>query len=216
MNNPNIPKKKMTSNISETQAQSFINVFQHLGEAFHKLSKTSILPKDLLSTMKESKEKANSEESSLLTQTFKKETKSPKLKSTLSYMQKKSPILTNDLDINENREESSEEDETSEYKEVNKKEIYESENEKNEGSESCISSNSSNDKELVFLDQQGWEFKLKMCDLSIEMGPFISQRKAKSAISFIRQNESLLNKMPMKERRLWIKSLSTFIETLLL
>lgn len=208
----------MTSNISEAQAQSFINMFQHLGEAFHQLSKTSILPKDLFSAMKESKEKVASDESSLLTQTFKKEsTRSPRLRTKLVYKQKKSPTLAqNDIDVNENREESSEEEETSEYKEVKKKEIDESESEKNEDSESCISSTSSNDKELVFLDQQGWEFKLKMCDLSIEMGPFISQRKAKSAISFIRKNESLLNKMPMKERRHWIKSLSTFIETLLL
>lgn len=204
----------MTSNISEAQAQSFINVFQHLGEAFHQLSKTSILPKELFSAMKESKEKVVSDESSLLTQTFKKEsTSSPRLRTKLVYNQKKSLALAqNDIDINENREESSEEEETSEYK----KENDGSESEKNEDSESCISSTSSNDKELVFLDQQGWEFKLKMCDLSIEMGPFISQRKAKSAISFIRKNESLLNKMPMKERRHWIKSLSTFIETLLL
>ena len=69
---------------------------------------------------------------------------------------------------------------------------------------------------LIFVDKQGWEFKIKICNFIVEMGPFISRKKARSTIAFIKKNEPLLRKMSISERKRWIKSLSSLIETLLI
>ena len=40
-----------------------------------------------------------------------------------------------------------------------------------------------NNKKIFFTDQKGWSIKIKQNGLSIEMGHFISEKKAKLTIS---------------------------------
>lgn len=71
-------------------------------------------------------------------------------------------------------------------------------------------------KEIFFKDQKGWSIKIKQNGLSIEMGPFISEKKAKLTINYIKENQEFINLIDsVKKRKEWLINLSNFIEQLL-
>ncbi len=75
--------------------------------------------------------------------------------------------------------------------------------------------NNSN-REIFFKDQKGWSIKIKQNGLIIEMGPFISEKKAKLTISYIKKNQDFLNLIEsVNQRKEWLVNLSNFIEQLL-
>ena len=200
----------MTTTITESQTQSFIGVFQQLGKAFQELSKNSIIPNKLFQVPTEGKEKDIKDMENMITKNIKKggNMKSLGMKTRLGSVGHK---MSNDIKIDEGKEKGGE----SEKDILNNDDEYESvESDDDYSEESNISSNTMKTG-LIFVNKQGWEFKMKICNFLVEMGPFISQKKAKSTINFIKKNEPLLRKMSLSERKRWIKSLSSLIETLL-
>ena len=76
--------------------------------------------------------------------------------------------------------------------------------------------NENSNKEIFFKDQKGWSIKIKQNGLIIEMGPFISEKKAKLTISYIKKNQEFLNLIEsVNQRKEWLINLSNFIEQLL-
>ena len=201
--------------ISSKQAETFINVFSNLGEAFSKLAKTNIIPSySLLSQINNSiylgKKTLDSDDNSYKSSNkinnnsinkdlnkFSKEKKFKKIKKKyeLEEDSEKSIISSQNLDLEEDN------------KKI-KNDSFFGKNVKNE--------NNNNNKEIFFTDQKGWSIKIKQNGLSIEMGPFISEKKAKLTISYIKRNQEFLNLIDsVKKRKEWLINLSNFIEQLL-
>ena len=205
--------KKMTE-ISSKQAETFINVFSNLGEAFSKLAKTNIIPSySLLSQINNSiylgKKTLDSDDNSYKSSNkinnisinkdlnkFSKEKKFKKIKKKYEEEDsEKSIISSQNLELEEDN------------KKI-KNDSFFGKNVKNE--------NNNNNKEIFFTDQKGWSIKIKQNGLSIEMGPFISEKKAKLTISYIKRNQEFLNLIDsVKKRKEWLINLSNFIEQLL-
>ena len=197
----------MTTSIPESN-QSFIDVFHQLGKAFQELSKASIIPNKLLSLPLEGREKEIKEIEGVIAKNIKKggHIKSLEMKTRIGSVESKREVkISNEINIDEEKE--SETVNNDEYESADSDEDY--------TEESNASFNTLNTG-LIFVDKQGWEFKIKICNFIVEMGPFISRKKARSTIAFIKKNEPLLRKMSISERKRWIKSLSSLIETLLI
>ena len=197
----------MTTSIPESN-QSFIDVFHQLGKAFQELSKASIIPNKLLSLPLEGREKEIKEIEGVIAKNIKKggHIKSLGMKTRIGSVESKREVkISNEINIDEEKE--SETVNNDEYESADSGEDY--------TEESNASFNTLNTG-LIFVDKQGWEFKIKICNFIVEMGPFISRKKARSTIAFIKKNEPLLRKMSISERKRWIKSLSSLIETLLI
>ena len=197
----------MTTSIPESN-QSFIDVFHQLGKAFQELSKASIIPNKLLSLPLEDREKEIKEIEGVIAKNIKKggHIKSLGMKTRIGSVESKREVkISNEINIDEEKE--SETVNNDEYESADSDEDY--------TEESNASFNTLNTG-LIFVDKQGWEFKIKICNFIVEMGPFISRKKARSTIAFIKKNEPLLRKMSISERKRWIKSLSSLIETLLI
>lgn len=197
----------MTTSIPESN-QSFIDVFHQLGKAFQELSKASIIPNKLLSLPLEGREKEIKEIEGVIAKNIKKggHIKSLGMKTRIGSVESKREVkISNEINIDEEKE--SETVNNDEYESADSDEDY--------TEESNASFNTLNTG-LIFVDKQGWEFKIKICNFIVEMGPFISRKKARSTIAFIKKNEPLLRKMSISERKRWIKSLSSLIETLLI
>ena len=201
--------------ISSKQAETFINVFSNLGEAFSKLAKTNLIPNySLLNQINNSiflrKKTLDSDDNSYKSSNkinnnsinkdlnkFSKEKKFKKIKKKyeLEEDSEKSIISSQNLDLEEDN------------KKI-KNDSFFGKNVKNE--------NHYNNKEIFFTDQKGWSIKIKQNGLSIEMGPFISEKKAKLTISYIKRNQEFLNLIDsVKKRKEWLINLSNFIEQLL-
>ena len=204
--------------ISSKQAETFINVFSNLGEAFSKLAKTNIIPShSLLSQIDNSKflgkktldSEDNSHKSSKKIKSslimnkedsnkihFSKEKNLKKIKKKFEFEEdsEKSIISSQNLDLEEDN-----------HKKI-KNDSFTEKNLKNENS----------NKEIFFKDQKGWSIKIKQNGLIIEMGPFISEKKAKLTISYIKKNQDFLNLIEsVNQRKEWLVNLSNFIEQLL-
>ena len=197
----------MTTSIPEPN-QSFIDVFHQLGKAFQELSKTSIIPNKLLSLPLEGREKEIKEIEGVIAKNIKKggHIKSLGMKTRIGSVESKREVkISNEINIDEEKESET----------VNNDEYESADSDGDYTEESNASFNTLNTG-LIFVDKQGWEFKIKICNFIVEMGPFISRKKARSTIAFIKKNEPLLRKKSISERKRWIKSLSSLIETLLI
>ena len=212
--------------ISSKQAETFINVFSNLGEAFSKLAKTSIIPSHSLISQID-----NSDSNFLKKKTLDYDDNNTEK----SIKKPKKQLIINKDEINKihyskeqklkkikKKFELDEESEKSSSNNINLEENYqrnknESFSEKNLKSvETNNNNNSNNNKEIFFKDQKGWSIKIKQNGLSIEMGPFISEKKAKLTISYIKENQEFLNLIDsVKKRKEWLINLSNFIEQLL-
>lgn len=198
----------MTTSISESSA-SAIDIFQKLGKAFQELSKASIIPNKLLASPLEGKEKEIKDFEDVIAKNIKKggHIKSLGMKTRIGSVESKREVkISNEINIDEEKE--------SEKDTVHNNDDYESADSDEDYSEE--SSFNTLNTGLIFVDKQGWEFKIKICNFLVEMGPFISRKKARSTIAFIKKNEHFLRKMSISERKRWIKSLSSLIETLLI
>ena len=205
--------------ISSKQAETFINVFSNLGEAFSKLAKTNIIPShSLLSQIDNSKflgkktldSEDNSNKSSKKIKSslimnkedsnkihFSKEQNLKNIKKKFEFEEdsEKSIISSQNLDLEEDN-----------YKKI-----------KNDSfPEKYLKNENNSNKEIFFKDQKGWSIKIKQNGLIIEMGPFISEKKAKLTISYIKKNQEFLNLIEsVNQRKEWLINLSNFIEQLL-
>ena len=205
--------------ISSKQAETFINVFSNLGEAFSKLAKTNIIPShSLLSQIDNSKflgkktldSEDNSHKSSKKIKSslimnkedsnkihFSKEQNLKNIKKKFEFEEdsEKSIISSQNLDLEEDN-----------YKKI-----------KNDSfPEKYLKNENNSNKEIFFKDQKGWSIKIKQNGLIIEMGPFISEKKAKLTISYIKKNQEFLNLIEsVNQRKEWLINLSNFIEQLL-
>ena len=212
--------------ISSKQAETFINVFTNLGEAFSKLAKTSIIPSHSLISQID-----NSDSNFLKKKTLdyddnntEKSIKKPKKQLIINKDEIKKIHYSKEQKLKKIKKkfELDEESEKSSSNNINLEENYqrnknESFSEKNLKSvETNNNNNSNNNKEIFFKDQKGWSIKIKQNGLSIEMGPFISEKKAKLTISYIKENQEFLNLIDsVKKRKEWLINLSNFIEQLL-
>ena len=197
----------MTTSIPESN-QSFIDVFHQLGKAFQELSKASIIPNKLLSLPLEGREKEIKEIEGVIAKNIKKggHIKSLGMKTRIGSVESKREVkISNEINIDEEKE-----------SETVKNDEYESADSDEDCTEESNASFNTLNTGLIFVDKQGWEFKIKICNFIVEMGPFISRKKARSTIAFIKKNEPLLRKKSISERKRWIKSLSSLIETLLI
>jgi hypothetical protein len=192
-----------SSNINQAQAQSFVKIFTTLGEAFKTLSNTSIIPKELL------EEKGNEDKK---TEEPVKDIKSKRVLSNEIDIDEERDLnvgnMTNISGLNESISNDNDNSDSNSLISVNENSSSKSNNNKGLG-------NKSEYVEPTFMDEQGWQFKLQICELSIEMGPFISQKKARTVIRFLKKCEPLMKKMPIKERMKWLKNLSDLIEQLI-
>ena len=205
--------------ISSKQAETFINVFSNLGEAFSKLAKTNIIPShSLLSQIDNSKflgkKTLDSEDNS--------HKSSKKIKSSLimnkedankihfSKEQNLKKKIKKKFEFEENSEKSIISSQNLDLEEDNHKKI------KNDSFTEKNLKNENSNKEIFFKDQKGWSIKIKQNGLIIEMGPFISEKKAKLTISYIKKNQEFLNLIEsVNQRKEWLINLSNFIEQLL-
>ena len=71
-----------------------------------------------------------------------------------------------------------------------------------------------NDKNIIFRDNLGYEFDIQICGLRIQMGPFLSDRKARSVIKFINHSKYIINSISYVSKKEWFKNLSQMIEEL--
>lgn len=69
-------------------------------------------------------------------------------------------------------------------------------------------------KDIKFIDNIGYVFDIFICGLRVQMGPFISQKKAECVMRYIKLNESILTSMSKEIRKDWLKNLSIMIEDL--
>ena len=209
--------------ISSKQAETFINVFTNLGEAFSKLAKTSIIPSHSLISQID-----NSDSNFLKKKTLDYDDNNTEK----SIKKPKKQLIINKEEINKihyskeqklkkikKKFELDEESEKSSSNNINLKENFQ--RNKNElFSEKNLKSGETNNnnytKEIFFKDQKGWSIKIKQNGLSIEMGPFISEKKAKLTINYIKENQEFINLIDsVKKRKEWLINLSNFIEQLL-
>ena len=201
--------------ISSKQAETFINVFSNLGEAFSKLAKTNIIPShSLLSQIDNSKflgkKTLDSEDNS--------HKSSKKIKSSLimnkedankihfSKEQNLKKKIKKKFEFEEDSEKSIISSQNLDLEEDNHKKI------KNDSFTEKNLKNENSNKEIFFKDQKGWSIKIKQNGLIIEMGPFISEKKAKLTISYIKKNQEFLNLIEsVNQRKEWLINLSNFI-----
>ena len=204
--------------ISSKQAETFINVFSNLGEAFSKLAKTNIIPShSLLSQIDNSKflgkKTLDSEDNS--------HKSSKKIKSSLIMNKEDSNKIHFSKEQNlKNIKKKFEFEEDSEKSIISSQNLdLEEDNHKKIKNDSFTEKNLKNEnsnKEIFFKDQKGWSIKIKQNGLIIEMGPFISEKKAKLTISYIKKNQEFLNLIEsVNQRKEWLINLSNFIEQLL-
>ena len=212
--------------ISSKQAETFINVFTNLGEAFSKLAKTSIIPSHSLisqidnsdsnflkkktldsddnntqKSLKKPKKQLNINKDELNRIHYSKEQNLKKIKKKFELDEESEKSSSNNINLEENYQRNKNES----FSEKNLKSV-----------ETNNNNNSNNNKEIFFKDQKGWSIKIKQNGLSIEMGPFISEKKAKLTISYIKENQEFLNLIDsVKKRKEWLINLSNFIEQLL-
>ena len=180
--------------ISSKQAETFINVFSNLGEAFSKLAKTNIIPShSLLSQIDNSKflgkKTLDSEDNS--------HKSSKKIKSSLimnkedankihfSKEQNLKKKIKKKFEFEEDSEKSIISSQNLDLEEDNHKKI------KNDSFTEKNLKNENSNKEIFFKDQKGWSIKIKQNGLIIEMGPFISEKKAKLTISYIKKKSRI-------------------------
>ena len=71
------------------------------------------------------------------------------------------------------------------------------------------------DKDIKFIDNLGYGFDIFICGLRVQMGPFISQRKAKCVMRYIKLNKPIITSMSKEIRKDWLKNLSIMIEDLI-
>ena len=71
------------------------------------------------------------------------------------------------------------------------------------------------DKCIIFRDNIGYEFDIQVCGLRIQMGPFISDRKARSVIKFINNSRHIIYSIPFVSKREWFRNLSLMVEELI-
>ena len=94
------------------------------------------------------------------------------------------------------------------------KKNFEEETETDINNKNFIEDNSKN-KTIFFKDDEGWELKINILGLTLEMGPFVSQLKAKVVKNFIKKNEEDLSKMSIPKRKKWLSDFSECAEGLL-
>ena len=192
--------------ISSKQAETFINVFSNLGEAFSKLAKTNIIPShSLLSQIDNSKflgkKTLDSEDNS--------HKSSKKIKSSLIMNKEDSNKIHFSKEQNlKNIKKKFEFEEDSEKSIISSQNLdLEEDNHKKIKNDSFTEKNLKNEnsnKEIFFKDQKGWSIKIKQNGLIIEMGPFISEKKAKLTISYIKKNQEFLNLIEsVNQRKEW-------------
>ena len=61
----------------------------------------------------------------------------------------------------------------------------------------------------------GYEFDIQVCGLRIKMGPFRSDRKARSVIKFINNSRHIIHSIPFVSKREWFRNLSLMVEELI-
>ena len=71
------------------------------------------------------------------------------------------------------------------------------------------------DKDIKFIDNIGYVFDIIICGLRVQMGPFISQRKAECVMRYIKLNKPIITSMSKEIRKDWLKNLSIMIEDLI-
>ena len=71
------------------------------------------------------------------------------------------------------------------------------------------------EKEIEFVKDSGYQINVEICGLRVRMGPFISERKAKSVIKYLKINQNVITSMSIEIRKEWLKNLSMMIEELL-
>lgn len=71
------------------------------------------------------------------------------------------------------------------------------------------------EKEIEFVKDSGYQINLQICGLRVKMGPFISERKAKSVIKYLKVNQNIIASMQLQIRKEWLKNLVMMIEELL-
>ena len=71
------------------------------------------------------------------------------------------------------------------------------------------------DKNIIFKDNLGYEFDIQVCGLNIKMGPFISDRKARSVIKYINNCKHIIHSIPFVSKREWFRNLSLMVEELI-
>ena len=71
------------------------------------------------------------------------------------------------------------------------------------------------DKNIIFKDNMGYEFDIQVCGLRVQMGPFISDRKARSVIKFINNSKHIIHSIPFVSKREWFRNLSLMVEELI-
>ena len=87
---------------------------------------------------------------------------------------------------------------------------------KNENIKNLYTSNGLlKDKNIIFKDNLGYEFDIEVCGLRIRMGPFLSDRKARSVIKFINHSKYIINSISFAAKKEWFKNLSQMLEDLI-
>jgi len=87
---------------------------------------------------------------------------------------------------------------------------------KNDKVKNLFTSNGLNyEKNIIFKDNIGYEFDIIVCGIRIQMGPFISDRKARSVIRFINQSKHIISAISIVAKKEWFKNLSQMLEELL-
>jgi len=87
---------------------------------------------------------------------------------------------------------------------------------KNDKVKNLFTSNGLNyEKNIIFKANIGYEFDITVCGIRIQMGPFISDRKARSVIRFINQSKHIISAISIGAKREWFKNLSQMLEELL-
>lgn len=183
----------------QLNAKQLIDIFQNLGLAFQQFSNTPIIPKELL-LMKKENGRTDKDFTSF----------SPVKRQKISDSEvvKEKPI--DKEDIYESEEEKKESDFYESESESHSQQVSEAKKE-----DKTLTPTDYGDEKIIFIENQGWEFRLKFCGMSVEMGPFISRVKASAVIEFIKSNKPQLEKMSKKQKKLWLTSVSNLIETLL-
>lgn len=206
-----------------SSTQNFSSIFETLGKAFEQLSQKSIIPENIISKHKKSKGKKEE----IKVQEKEKDKLDKQIK-------KKIPKIV--LDNNENdkfigkkrepsnkvaEEEECESNQTSKSNFTNKIEENEKDN-KSSTKEDKVDLSSKNEEpisdeldDFVFMDNEGWVFRVILCGLSIKMGPFISKKKALNTLNFLIKNKNILEGMEKEKRKKWVNDYSSLIENLL-
>ena len=57
------------------------------------------------------------------------------------------------------------------------------------------------DENIIFKDNLEYEFDIKVCGLNIKVGPFISDRRARSVIKDINNSKHIIHSIPFVSKR---------------